>query len=77
MWDVLRLPNPWTVPVLTVPVAGDLVGVTRSAAYRMVQRGELPTIRMGGRLMVPTARLYERLGLPVPPRPVSPAAYRG
>jgi excisionase family DNA binding protein len=39
-----------------------LLGISRSAAYRAVARGEIPTIRIGRRLLVPTAKLYAMLG---------------
>lgn len=71
--DVQRLPNPYTVPIVTVEVAGQLLGMTRATAYRAVDRGDLPTITLNGRLHVPVAALYALLLLPVPPpggRPV-------
>jgi hypothetical protein len=71
-----RLPNPWAVPVVTVPVAAGLLGMSRTAAYRAVDSGELPSIRLDGALRVPVARLYALLGLPVPPRPSSPVIDR-
>jgi excisionase family DNA binding protein len=40
----------------------ELLGISRSAAYRAVARGEIPTIRIGRRLLVPTAKLYAMLG---------------
>jgi excisionase family DNA binding protein len=52
---------------MTIPEAAELLGISRSAAYRAVTRGELPTIRIGRRLLVPTAKLYAMLGwLPDP-----------
>lgn len=71
------LPNPWACPLLTVPVAGQLLGLSRRAAYRAAATGGLPTITLGGRLQVPTAKLYSQLGLPIPARPAAPAAYSG
>jgi excisionase family DNA binding protein len=47
---------------MTIPEAARLLGISRSAAYRAVARGEIPTIRIGRRLLVPTARLYAMLG---------------
>ncbi len=47
---------------MAVPEAAVLLGVSRSAAYRAVARGEIPTIRIGRRLLVPSAKLYARLG---------------
>lgn len=67
-----RLPSPWSVPVLSVPVAGQLLGMSERTAYRAVARGELPTITAAGTARVPTAALYLLLGLPIPPRPGAP-----
>jgi excisionase family DNA binding protein len=49
---------------LTVEDAARLLGISRGLAYEAARRGELPTIRLGRRLLVPTARLYELVGAP-------------
>ena len=49
-------------PTIGVEEAGELLGLCRSSAYRAAQRGEIPTIRLNGRLHVPTARLRTMLG---------------
>ena len=52
---------------MTSPDAAELLGISRSAGYRGVARGEIPSIRIGRRLLVPTAKLYALLGwLPDP-----------
>jgi excisionase family DNA binding protein len=48
---------------LTVEEAGQLLGISRGAAYRAAACGQIPTIRLGRRLLVPTARLHQLLGL--------------
>jgi excisionase family DNA binding protein len=48
---------------LTVEEAGRLLGISRGAAYRAAACGQIPTIRVGRRLLVPTARLHQLLGL--------------
>jgi excisionase family DNA binding protein len=48
---------------LTVEEAGRLLGVSRGAAYRAAACGQIPTIRVGRRLLVPTAQLHQLLGL--------------
>jgi excisionase family DNA binding protein len=58
--DVTELP-----PTVTVEHAARLLGVSRSAAYRAAAKGQLPTIALGRRLLVPTRRLLELLGLSV------------
>jgi hypothetical protein len=42
-----------------------LLGISRSAGYRAAAAGDLPTIRLGRRLYVPTARLAALIGLRV------------
>ena len=49
--------------VLTVEQGGRLFGLSRSAAYEAVARGELPVIRFGRRMVVPTATVLSMLGL--------------
>jgi excisionase family DNA binding protein len=51
-------------PLLSVEQACKLLGVSRSAGYRAAATGDLPTLRWGHRLYVPTVRLLEMLGLP-------------
>ncbi|MGH3925244.1 MAG: helix-turn-helix domain-containing protein [Pseudonocardiaceae bacterium] len=50
-------------PTLTVEQAGRFCGIGRNAAYEAARTGQLPTIRIGRRLLVPTARLLRLLGL--------------
>jgi excisionase family DNA binding protein len=56
-------------PTISVAYAAKLLGVSRSAAYRAAASGQLPTITFGRRLLVPTSRLLEMLGLPVEEQP--------
>lgn len=51
-------------PTLSIEEAAQVLGVSRGLAYEAARRGELPTIRLGRRLLVPTARLREMLGEP-------------
>ncbi len=46
---------------VTVSQAARMLGLSRSAAYRAVQRGELPTIRFGRRRILVPVRALERL----------------
>jgi excisionase family DNA binding protein len=48
---------------LTVEQAGRLLGIGRSTAYEIVASGDLPSIRLRRRIVIPTARLAERLGV--------------
>ena len=49
--------------VLSVSEAGSLLGISRALAYELVARGELPSLRLGRRLVVPKMALLELLGL--------------
>ncbi|MGH3319415.1 MAG: helix-turn-helix domain-containing protein [Streptosporangiaceae bacterium] len=60
------LPDPREQPTLTVPAAGRFVGLSRASAYEAAKRGDLPTIRFGKRLVVPTAALRRLLALDEP-----------
>ena len=42
---------------LTIEQAAQILGVGRSAAYEAARRGEIPTIRIGRRVLVPRAGL--------------------
>lgn len=51
-------------PTISVEQAGELLGVSRRSAYRAASRGQIPTVRVGRRLLVPTRRLLDMLGMP-------------
>ena len=51
---------------ISVEDAAVLLGISRGLAYEAARRGELPTIRLGRRLLVPRARLLELVGASVP-----------
>jgi Helix-turn-helix domain len=56
-------------PLLSVEQASALLGISRSVGYRAAAAsGDLPTLRWGRRVYVPTARLLELLGLPAEER---------
>jgi excisionase family DNA binding protein len=51
-------------PTISVERAARLLGLSRSAAYRAAATGQLPTLAFGRRLVVPTFRLMQMLGIP-------------
>lgn len=53
--------DPRETPTLTVEEAGRLLGIGRSLAYAAARDGSLPTIRLGKRILVPTAALLRML----------------
>jgi excisionase family DNA binding protein len=50
----------------TIEEAAKLLGVGRNTAYEAAKTGDLPVVRIGGRLIVPRARLAELLGENLP-----------
>lgn len=47
---------------ITVEEAASLLGIGRSAAYDAARRGQLPTRRVGRRLLVPVPAFFAWLG---------------
>jgi excisionase family DNA binding protein len=57
-------PRPPALPLLLrVEQACQLLGISRSAGYRAATAGDLPILRLGRRIYVPTAPLLAMLGL--------------
>ena len=52
--------------VYTVAEAAELLGIGRSTAYDLVARGELPTVRLGHRVVVSRPALTALLGFEPP-----------
>jgi len=48
--------------VYTVMEAAALLGLSRNSTYERINRGEIPSIRLGKRLLVPKAALERMLG---------------
>ena len=49
-------------PVLTVEEAAAYLSLSRGSAYQAIRAGEIPSIRIGRRLLVPRAALEAMLG---------------
>lgn len=47
---------------LTVEEAAALLGISRNSAYEAVRRGEIPSVRIGGRIVIPRQRFLDWLG---------------
>ena len=45
--------GPKQTAVMTVPEAGEMLGLSRGGSYEAAARGEIPTIRIGRLLKVP------------------------
>jgi Helix-turn-helix domain len=51
-----------SLDTITVPRAARVLGISRGGAYEAARTGELPTLRIHHRLVVPVARLRRMLG---------------
>lgn len=47
--------------VFTVSEAADVLGISRTLAYDLVAKGQLPAIRLGRRIVVPAQALHALL----------------
>lgn len=58
------LPDAAVQPTMRLwPDVGGLLGLSRASTYEAAKRGEIPTIRFGSRIVVPTAALRRLLQL--------------
>jgi excisionase family DNA binding protein len=81
---IFRSAAPVQPLTLTVDQAATVLGVARSTAYELVRAGDIQSIRLRRRIVVPVAHLADRLGVtaaevwtvveasqPIPPSPPS------
>jgi excisionase family DNA binding protein len=59
----MTIPDPAVQPTVTVEFTGEALGVSRASAYEAVRKGEIPSIKIGRRVVVPTAALRRLLKL--------------
>ena len=70
---------------MTVDQAAKVLGIGRATAYELVRNGDITSVRLGRRIVVPVAHLAEQLGVdradvwavlepPAVPEPVGPAS---
>jgi excisionase family DNA binding protein len=60
-----------TQKTITVPEAARQLGISRNGGYEAAKRGEIPTVRIGRRLVVPLEavdRILQRAMQPQPDR---------
>lgn len=63
MEDTPNAQKDWrTKSTISVEDAGRVLGVSRGSSYRAANRGEIPTLKLGQRLVVPVAKLKQLLG---------------
>ena len=57
----------------TVVEAARVLGISREVAYRAVSTGEIPSVRIGKRILIPRVALDRLLAADTPTRPVEAA----
>ena len=50
-------------PTLSVDDAAMVLGVSRNGLYALAKQGKIRSIRLGGRVLIPTIALREMLGV--------------
>jgi hypothetical protein len=61
------VPRPEEQPTMQLwPQVGELLGLGRASTYEAARRGDIPTMRFGRRIAVPTAALRRLLGIDTP-----------
>jgi len=68
-----RLPDFSDKPVLTAPEVAQILGLSLRSVRSAMANGDLPVVRVGGRVWVPTAALRRLLGVDGPEE-LSPAS---
>lgn len=57
------LPDPVAEPTLVVKRVAAILGISPRAAYVAVENKEIPSIRVGRRVVIPTAKFLDQFGL--------------
>ena len=57
------VPDPTAEPTMQVERVAKALGISRNATYNGVESGEIPSIRIGRRIVVPTAAVRRMLQL--------------
>lgn len=57
------VPDPADQPTMTIEEVLPILGISRAAAYRAAAAGDIPTLRIGRSIRVPTAALRQLLGM--------------
>jgi excisionase family DNA binding protein len=50
-------------PTVSIEDAGKILSLSRNSAYQAAKSGEIPCIKLGRLIRVPTAKLREMLGI--------------
>jgi excisionase family DNA binding protein len=57
------VPDPASQPTMQVDEIHKALGISRAAAYEAVKNGDIPSIRIGRRIVIPTAAVRRMLQL--------------
>ncbi|WP_327008549.1 helix-turn-helix domain-containing protein [Dactylosporangium sp. NBC_01737] len=57
------IPNPAAEPTIKVKRGADILGISLRHAYAAIERGEIPSIRVGRSIVIPTARFLAKYDL--------------
>lgn len=57
------LPDPAVEPTIRVDRAAAILGISVRAVYNAAKEGRIPAIRVGGRVVIPTARFLRFIDL--------------
>jgi excisionase family DNA binding protein len=60
--DTQAIPDPSSRPTITIDEAAALLGVCRASMYQAAREGQCPTVRIGRRILVPTAPFLRMIG---------------
>jgi excisionase family DNA binding protein len=56
-----RIPDPIETPTITVKRYAQIIGIGLRTAYAAVESGEIPSIKIGNRKVIPTRQALARL----------------
>jgi excisionase family DNA binding protein len=58
-----RIPDPIETPTITVKRYAQIVGIGLRTAYAGIESGEIPSIKIGSRVVILTRQALARIGL--------------
>jgi excisionase family DNA binding protein len=65
----MQVPNAEDQPTLSVDETAHILRIGRSGCYEAIARGQIPAVRFGRRIRVPTAALRQLLGMEIAESP--------
>lgn len=68
------IPDPATEPTIAVNRGAAVLGIGLRNAYDAIERGDIPSIRVGRRIVIPTRKFLEKFDLLEPAAAVAEAA---